>query len=169
MSNQTTDVFISIFKRLVAKREFPEKTYLDNSKTFTSSCKGVKKMNKSKALNHIFNINKIQCKFSLSRAPWWGGRFERQVGLVKYLFYKTVGKALLSWRELEKVLLDVENALNSRPLNYIEDDIEFPILTSNAVITGQNISLSDESPETKKDIQKIFSNTTCCGTGFISI
>ena len=41
-------------------------------------------------------------------------------------------------------------------MNYIEDDIEFPILTSNAVITGQNISLSDESPETKKDIQKYF-------------
>lgn len=28
----------------------------------------------------------IKWQFNLSRAPWWGGQFERMVGLVKGLF-----------------------------------------------------------------------------------
>ena len=49
------------------------------------------------------------------------------VGLMKQCLYKTVGKANLSWQELEEVLLDIEITLNNRPLNYLEDDIQFPI------------------------------------------
>ena len=38
-----------------------------------------------------------------------------QISLVKNVAYKTVGKATLSWTELEKVLRDAENTLNNRP------------------------------------------------------
>ena len=46
-----------------------------------------------------------------------GGQFERMVGLVKQALYKTTGKANLSWKELEEVLLDIETTLNNRPLS----------------------------------------------------
>ncbi len=36
--------------------------------------------------------------------------------------------------ELEDVLLDVEVALNDRPLSYLEDDIELPVLTPNSML-----------------------------------
>ena len=65
----------------------------------------------------------IRWQFSLSRAPWWGGQFERMVGLVKQAFYKTVGGANLKWDELQDVLLDCKIALNNPPLSYVEDDI----------------------------------------------
>jgi hypothetical protein len=64
----------------------------------------------------------------LHGAPWWGGQFERMVGLVKQALYKTTGKANLRWEELEEVLLDIETVLNNRPLNYVEDDIQMPTL-----------------------------------------
>lgn len=67
----------------------------------------------------------------LGRTPWWGRQFENMVSLVKNMLYKTVGKATLSWRELEEVLLDVENTLNNRHLTCVEDDEEYPILTPN--------------------------------------
>lgn len=49
------------------------------------------------------------------------------VDLVKAALNKTIGSGFLSWPELREVLLDVEVALNNRPLCYIEDDI--PIST----------------------------------------
>ena len=35
----------------------------------------------------------------------------------------------LRWHKLEEVILDVETTLNNRPLGYLEDDIQMPILT----------------------------------------
>ena len=43
------------------------------------------------------------------------GVMVRRISLVKNVPYKTVGKATLSWTELEEVLRDVENTLNNRP------------------------------------------------------
>ena len=112
--NETAEKFITAFKRLIARREAPEKMYSENAKTFIASCKRVKKLIKSEELNHFFNFNNIEWKFNLSRAAWWGGQFERMVSLVKNALNKTVGKATLSGRELEEVLLDIENTLNNR-------------------------------------------------------
>ena len=59
----------------------------------------------------------------MSRAPWWGGQFERMFGLVKNALYKTVGKSKLEWHELAEVLTDSEITLNNKPLSYVEEDI----------------------------------------------
>ena len=48
--------------------------------------------------------------------------------------YKTIGKNSLTWYELEEVLMDIEITLNNRPLSYVEDDIQMPILTPNTMI-----------------------------------
>ena len=96
----------------------------------------------------FFNFSNIEWKFNLSRAPWSGGQFECIISLVKNLLYKTVGKATLSWRELKEVLLDIENTLNNRPPTYVEDDVEYPTLTSNTLVTGQNLMLPDKNLET---------------------
>ena len=66
-----------------------------------------------------------------------GGQFERMVGLVKQAFYKTVGNGNLKWNELEEIIIDIETALNSRPLCYVEDDVQLPLLTPNAMLFGQ--------------------------------
>ena len=52
------------------------------------------------------------------------------VSLVKNALYKTVGKATLSWKELGEVFLDIENTLNNQLLTYVEDNVEYPILTN---------------------------------------
>ena len=44
------------------------------------------------------------------------------------------------WKELQDVVLDVEVALNirpPRPLSYLEDDIQFPVLTPNTFLFEQ--------------------------------
>ena len=93
-------------------------------------------MKDEKLQNYLAHQN-IQWQFNLSRAPWWGGQFERLVGVVKQALYKSVGRAKLTWSEFEEVMLDVEIALNNRPLSYIEDDVQLPVLTPSALMFGQ--------------------------------
>ena len=93
----------------------------------------------------------IEWKFNLSRAPWWGGQFERLIGLVKGSLHKTIGNGLLSWMELQEVLLDVEVALNNRPLDYVEDDIQMPILTPSSLLHIQPNVLPELEPKHIQD------------------
>ena len=48
----------------------------------------------------------VKWKFSLSRTSFWGGNFERMVGLVKQCLYKATRKAKFMKQELEEVILD---------------------------------------------------------------
>ena len=50
------------------------------------------------------------------------------------MFYKTVGQGLLTWEELSEVILDIEVAMNNRPLCYVEDDVQLPTLTPNVFL-----------------------------------
>ena len=76
--------------------------------------------------------------------------------MFKRAFHKSIGNGILSFKELENVVLDVEVALNDRPLSYLEDDIELPVLTP-ATMLGINPS---QLPELKprhldeKDLRK---------------
>ena len=137
LTDQTADSFIRCLKRFVARRGRPRKIYSDNAKAFKCVAKWLFEIMKSEKLNDYIISQEISWQFNLSRAPWWGGQFERLVGLVKQSLYKTIGKALLTFYELEEVLLDVEQTLNNRPLSYVEDDIQLPILTPNALILGE--------------------------------
>ena len=53
---------------------------------------------------------------------------------MKKPLYKTIGSASLTFGELEDVMLDVEIVLNNRPLSYVEDDVQMPILTPNTFV-----------------------------------
>ena len=52
----------------------------------------------------------------------------------------------MAWAELEEVLLDIEIILNNRPLTYIEEEIDYPILTPNSLILGRDVNFPDPAP-----------------------
>ena len=119
----------------------------------------------SEKFNDYLAHQDIKWQFNLSRAPWWGGQFERIIGLVKQSLYKSIGKTFLSFNELEEVLLDVEQTLNNRPLCYVEDDIQSPTLTPNSLIYGDsNFVPSVESSHLipKGDLRKRFRYISRC-------
>jgi hypothetical protein len=84
---------------------------------------------KDERVGNLLARGEVKWKINLSRAPWWGGQFERMIGLIKQPLYKTIGNVFLSLKELRDVILDVEVTFNNRSLSYVEDDIQFPILT----------------------------------------
>ena len=55
--------------------------------------------------------------------PLDGGFYERLVGLTKRALRKTIGMRSLTERQLSTVLTEVEAAVNSRPLVYVDSDI----------------------------------------------
>ena len=65
----------------------------------------------------------IKWKFIVELAPWMGGFYERLIGLVKRSLRKAIGKLCLTYDQLLTILKEVEAVVNSRPLVYIEDDI----------------------------------------------
>ena len=70
--------------------------------------------------------------------------------------YKIISKNSLTWYELEEIVMEVEITLNNKPLSYIEDDIQMPILTPNTMIYGIAISKVEEdvSSMEEKDLRK---------------
>lgn len=117
-----------------------------------AAAKWLKKVMKDeKVQNHLAHQN-VVWQFNLSRAPWWGGQFERLVGVVKQAFYKSVGRASLTWNELEEVILDVEVAVNNRPLSYVEDDVQLPVLTPNIMMYSQPNLLPEEEVDSSEEV-----------------
>ena len=151
LPDQTVDQFIPCLKKFVARRGRPNKIYSDNAKTFTATSKWIRDIMKDEKLNEFFVNQGIVWQFNLSRAPWWGGQFKRIIGLTKQAMYKVIGNARLKLNELEKILLDVEITLNNRPLSYVEDDVQLPLLTPNMMFLGQKNALLEQEVARIKD------------------
>jgi hypothetical protein len=151
LPDQTHATFVPSLKRMMAQRGRPEKIYSDNFTTFVSASKWLKNVIRNEHTHDYLATNDIKWQFNMSRAPWWGGQFERMVALVKQAMYKVVGKALLSREELEDVLMDVELCLNNRPLSYVEDDVDFPVLTPNTMMFGQRYNPPEEDADNVSD------------------
>ena len=144
LPNQSTSEFIKAFKNLIARRGSPNIVYSDNAKTYVAAAKWIQNIKRDVLFQDFLIKEEIQWKFNLSRAPWWGGQFERMVGLVKQSLYKATGYANLNLNELEEILLDIEVNLNNHPLTYLEDDVAFPVLTPNSLIFGQPTTLPEQ-------------------------
>ena len=54
--------------------------------------------------------------------------------------------------EHEEVVLDVEVAVNNRPLSYVEDDVELPVLTPVTMMHGQSNLLPEEDADAFENV-----------------
>ena len=156
LPNMNCDEIFLSFKRYIAARGRPSKVISDNGKTFVAASKWIKRIRQNEKMQDYLAQHSIRWQFNLSRASWWGGIFERMVGIVKSALYKATGAAKLTFKEMQDVLLDVQLVINNRPLSYCEDDIQLPTLTPNMLIFGKANYLPEEqlSEIEDKDLRK---------------
>ena len=65
--------------------------------------------------------------------------------------YKNIGNGNLQRTELQEVILDIEITLDNRPLGYMEDNVELPVLTPNSLSFGQPNILPEMDPSGIED------------------
>ena len=130
--------------RFVSRRGLPKTVFSDNAKTFKSA---------STELLKLYGSNSPYWRFSVPRAPWWGGWWERMVRNMKVSLKKTIGLKSLERTELETLLTEVEACLNSRPLTFVGDDIDngHP-LTPSHFLLGRGSHLDKVSCEPSLDV-----------------
>ena len=132
--------FMHVLRKFCARRGMPNLIISDNAKTFKSTAKALRKLHEQQQIQDFLAGKQISWLFNLERASWWGGHFERLVGSVKRCLRKVLGNAKLSFLELEVVLFEVENTLNSRPLTYIYEDLSEEPLTPSHFLHGRRLS-----------------------------
>ena len=73
-----------------------------------ANAKWLQKVMKDECFHDFLARSDITWQFNLSRSPWWGGQFERLIGLVKQALQKSISRGSLNWRELCEIITDVE-------------------------------------------------------------
>jgi len=99
-SSLSTDSFIQTFRRFVAQHGRPAIVYSDNGTNFVGLDNAFAHLEWEKISKH-YAIEQIEWRFNPPAAAWWGGWWERLIRLLKQLLCKTLGKASLTYKELE--------------------------------------------------------------------
>jgi len=120
----STDSFLNALRRFIARRGRVSTIYSDNGTNFVGSSNLMKKLDWKKVEEET-SVQRILWKFNPPSAAWWGGWWERLVGLVKQLLRRNLGKASVTYEELLTILCDCEATLNARPLTYLSNDDDF--------------------------------------------
>lgn len=120
VTSMSTAAFLDALNNFIGRRGRPSVIYSDNGTNFIGannmfeklSWDIIAKSSSAKQINWIFNP---------PSAAWWGGWWERLVGMVKVILRKVLGKACLTYDQMYTVLVNCENTINSRPLTYVSD------------------------------------------------
>lgn len=111
----------------------------------------------SDEIQHFVFVRHIKWKFNIEAALWWGGFWERLVHSVKTSLRKTLEKAAVATEALRTVLCEVEAILNSRPLTYVDTNINEPkSLTPSHFLVGKCLTLL---PKATKDYKTTTTTT----------
>ena len=104
----SVETFKRCLRRFIARRGMPVLMVSDNVKTFKGTEKALRRLFRDPQVRDEMQNHRIEWRFNLERAPWWGGFFERMIGSVKSCLRKVLGNARLTFDELLTVLIEVE-------------------------------------------------------------
>ena len=131
--NLTVESFLQAFRRFAGRRSTPKLLLSDNGSTFLVATEELKTLFTSTELSEALAHKGCEWKFVPKRAPWFGGFWERLIGLTK----KTLKKTLES---IQTIVVEVEALLNDRPLTYASSEINDPEpITPSHLLCGRRI------------------------------
>ena len=126
VTDLTEEKFLQAFRRFVGRKSLPQLMISDNASTFQSAAKEIEKMLNSPTLNEHLNKRGTVWQFIPKRAPWYGGFWERLIGLTKTTLKKVLGRTFISLIALQTIVVEVEAILNDRPITYTSTDLNDP-------------------------------------------
>jgi hypothetical protein len=148
--NMTTEEFLLAFKRFVSQRGTPVEVITDNGSQFRLASKAIQDVWKN-IIQHddvqsYFSTTGVNWHFIVELAPWMGGFYERLVGIVKRSLRKSLGQKLLTLIQMQTLVKEVEAVVNTRPLVYVDGDIDSNITLTPSHFLTLNPSIGVPEP-----------------------
>lgn len=139
----TTDAFIAAIRRFIGRRGLCKKIFCDNATNFAGCDAEMARLcerllAQEVELNQKLLEDRIQFQFSPANSPHFNGLAEAAVKSLKFHLRRIVGMASLNYEEMSTILVQVEAALNSRPLQALtEDPNDLEALTPAHILIGE--------------------------------
>ncbi|GFY23933.1 bel12-ag transposon polyprotein [Trichonephila clavipes] len=104
-------------RRFIARRGRISVMYSDNGTNFTGLNNALRQLDWT-TIESEFRVHEIRWKFNPPSSPWFGGFWERLIGILKDLLRKNLGRSCLSYEELQTLVCECESDI---PLNDVPD------------------------------------------------
>ena len=153
VESMTTESFLLCVRRFIGRRGKPTLVISDNASQFKLG-----NIVMDKVWNSVTKDNEFQSyiatqgilwKWITEYSPWKGGFYERLVGIVKRSLKKALGKSILVREQMSTLIVEIEAIVNSRPLMYIDDDLNSgeSLTPANFLLNGYKTGVPDGSAD----------------------
>ena len=138
VTDLSEETFMLAFRRFAARRSLPRLVISDNASTYMSASNELRRLFESPTLKTALMKKGTTWHFIPKRAPWYGGFWERLIGMVKMSLKKVLGRAFITLAVLQTTITEVEAILNDRPLTYLSSATDDPEpLTPSHLLCGR--------------------------------
>ena len=161
VTDMSVPTFILAFRRFAARKSLPKLMMSDNATTYLAAAEELKKLFESPELKEILHRQNVGWQFIPKRAAWFGGFWERLIGLTKASLKKVLGRASVNLVTLQTLVVEIEAILNDRPLTYVSSDVrdEEPLTPSHLLYGRRITSLPNESLDEDELVDPSFNET----------
>ena len=123
VTDLSANSFLQAFRRFTSRKSLPKVMISDNATTYTAAANHLKKLFNSPAVLEAFSRRGTEWRFIPARAPWYGGFWERLIGLTKTSLKKILGRRFVSMETLQTIMTEIEAVLNDRPLTHVSSNL----------------------------------------------
>ena len=154
----STETFIQAFRRFASRKSLPRTMISDNAMTFSAAANTIQSLIRSTTVQDMLNRHGTEWRFIPKRAPWFGGWWERLIGITKSTIKKVLGRALVSYETLHTIVTEIEGVMNDRSLSYVTSDAsDQEPLTPAHLLYGRRITSlphQEDVPVPQTDVTK---------------
>ena len=126
VTDLTVEYFLQAFRHFSSRKSLPRLVLSDGRSTFLSAANELKALFSSPSLTSVLSKSGIEWRFIPKHAPWFGGFWERLMGLTKLTLKKVLGRAFTTLNSLQTIIVEIEAILNDRPLTYVPTNSSDP-------------------------------------------
>ena len=119
-------MFLLAFHKFTRWRSLLSIIISDKGSTYLSAANELDFLIKLSEVKEELGKRGVLWWFIPKKAPWYGGFWERLIGLTKTTIKKVLGRCHVSLSTLEAITVEIEAILNDRPLTFVSSEVGDP-------------------------------------------